>query len=250
MCPQCQAPNQRDSAFCGNCGNPLADPSPRAPLPQSTILTDPGRGAPAMPGPAQPPEPPRQYAPGGQDHRYSNGAGPYQQDYQQNPGPYQQNQNVPHNPWSKDAVRPDRQFRLDLRRLSRVDQTVGGASLVVLISLFLPWFGFSDFGDSFSANATTSHGYLVLVVLLAVALIGYLVLRAGWDDLPVSLPIAHAPLLLIGTGLQLLLVLIGFFDVPAPGLSWEIGAYLALIASVAAAAPVIVPAVRSWQGSR
>ena len=42
---------------------------------------------------------------------------------------------------------------------------------------------------------------------------------------------------------------IGFLDKPA-GLSWEIGAYLALIAAVAAAAPVIVPAVRSWQDSR
>jgi hypothetical protein len=31
-----------------------------------------------------------------------------------------------------------REFRLDLRRLSRSDQAVGGASLVVLISLFLP----------------------------------------------------------------------------------------------------------------
>ena len=33
---------------------------------------------------------------------------------------------------------PPRDFRLDLRRLSRADQTVGAASLVVLVSLFLP----------------------------------------------------------------------------------------------------------------
>jgi hypothetical protein len=43
-----------------------------------------------------------------------------------------------------------------------------------------------------------------------------------------------------------LLVFIGFLDKPA-GLSWEIGAFLALIAAVAAAAPVVGPAVRSWQ---
>ena len=34
---------------------------------------------------------------------------------------------------------PPREFRLDLRRLSRTDQAVGGASLVVLLSLFLPF---------------------------------------------------------------------------------------------------------------
>jgi hypothetical protein len=148
------------------------------------------------------------------------------------------------------AVAPGRTFHLDLHRLSRVDQTVGGASLIVLISLFLPWFGFSALGESFSASGTTSHGYLVLVVILAVLMIAYLILRSGWDEFPVSLPIAHAPLLLIGTGLQFLLVLIGFFDVPVAGLSWEIGAYLALIASVTAAAPLVVPAIRSWQASR
>ncbi|MGH3197855.1 MAG: hypothetical protein ACRDNT_18505, partial [Streptosporangiaceae bacterium] len=148
------------------------------------------------------------------------------------------------------APTPASQFRLDLRRLSRVDQTVGGASLVVLISLFLPWFGFSALGESFSASGTTAHGYLVIVVILAVLMIGYLVLRSGWDEFPVNLPVAHAPLLLIGTGLQLLLVLIGFFDVPVSGLSWEIGAYLALIASVTAAGPLIIPAIRTWQASR
>jgi hypothetical protein len=87
-------------------------------------------------------------------------------------------------------------------------------------------------------------------VILALLLIGYLVLRSGWEEFPVNLPIAHAPLLLIGTGLQLLLVLIGFFDVPVAGLNWEFGAYLALLAAVAAAGPLIVPAIRSWQASR
>ena len=105
--------------------------------------------------------------------------------------------------------------------------------------------------ESYSYYLITSVvGGIVCVVILAVLMIAYLILRSGWDELPVSLPIAHAPLLLIGTGLQFLLVLIGFFDVPVAGLSWEIGAYLALIASVTAAAPLVVPAIRSWQASR
>jgi hypothetical protein len=56
--------------------------------------------------------------------------------------------------------------------------------------------------------------------------------------------------LLVGSGLQFLLVLIGFLDKPAAGLDWEFGAYLALIAAAAAAAPVVIPAVRSWQENR
>jgi len=38
--------------------------------------------------------------------------------------------------------------------------------------------------------------------------------------------------------------------VPMAGLSWEIGAYLALLASVAAAAPMALPAVHAWQARR
>jgi hypothetical protein len=147
------------------------------------------------------------------------------------------------------VTRPGSAFRLDLRRLSRADQVVGGASLVVFISIFLPWFGISIPGLSATADGTTVHGYLTIVLILALVLIAYLLLRSGWDDFPVNLPIGHEPLLLVGTGLQFILVLIGFLDKPA-GLAWEFGAYLCLIASVVAAAPVVVPAIRSWQGSR
>ncbi len=164
---------------------------------------------------------------------------------------YSSGARVPYSPGAHvpRAHAPAGAFHLDLRRLSRVDQTVGGASLVLFISLFLPWFGLTVLGSSVTISGTSTHGYLVLVAILAVVLIAYLVLRSGWDEFPVNLPVAHAPLLLIGTGLQFLLVVIGFFSVPS-GLNWEIGAYLALIASGAAAGPVIIPAIRSWQASR
>lgn len=210
ICPQCQAMNENTSAFCRNCGTPLATPAPGSPAnfgqPPGPTPGAPGRpGAPARPGP--------------------DGGGPAQ-------------------------YAPASTFRLDLRRLNRVDQAVGIASMIVLISLFLPWFGFSALGDSVSVNGTTAHGYLDIVLIVALLLIGYLVLRSGWDEFPFSMPIAHAPLLLAGTGLQLILVLIGFVSKPIPGLSWEFGAYLALLAAVAAAAPVIIPAIQSWQQSR
>lgn len=148
------------------------------------------------------------------------------------------------------AHRQTNSYRLDLNRLSRVDRVVGAASVVVFISMFLPWFGLSLLGETVSESGTTAHGYLVIPMITALGLTAYLVIRAGWDELPFSLPLAHARLLLIGTGLQFLLVFIGFADRPASQLSWEFGAYLALIASVTAAAPVVAPAIRSWQANR
>ena len=76
------------------------------------------------------------------------------------------------------------------------------------------------------------RGYLVIALLADLALLGYLVLRAGWDTPPVKLPIAHAPLLLIATGVQLLFVLIAFLQ--SDGLGHEFGAYLALLAALVA----------------
>jgi hypothetical protein len=145
---------------------------------------------------------------------------------------------------------PPREFRLDLRRLSRADQTVGGASLVVLVSLFLPWFGFGTLGANISVAGTTAHGYLVVVVITALLIAGYLLLRSGWAEFPVRLPIAHETFLLAGTGVQFLLVLIGSLDVPLAGLGREIGVYLALLASAAAVIPVARPVLRSWPGRR
>lgn len=262
ICPQCQAVNQQDWAFCGNCGNPLNQPAPgpggQGSVPQSTIQSEPG--PPPRTGPSQPPAgPPYQYGPGPQDNRYAPGppdnryapgppAAPDAPGGWQAPGPPGAWQ-PPGAPGGWQAPRPPAQarpsFHMDLRRLTRIDQTVGGASLVVLLSLFLPWFGFEGATES----GTSAHGYLALAAILAVVMVAYLVLRSGWDEFPLNLPIAHAPLLLISTALQLLLVFIGFISKPGV-LSWEIGAYLALIASVAAAGPVVVPAIRSFQGSR
>lgn len=140
-------------------------------------------------------------------------------------------------------------FRFELRRLTSVDRTIGAASLLTFIALFLPWFGISGPGFSFSQSGISAHGYLAIVMIIALAVIGYLVLRAGWDTLPVRLPAAHAPLLLAATGLQLLIVFIAFLLKPG-GLSWEIGAYLALVAAAVACAPIGIPAMRWWNSSR
>jgi len=130
-------------------------------------------------------------------------------------------------------------FSFDLKRLATADKIVGGASLVAFISLFLPWFGF--FG--YTVSGLSAHGYLTIALIVELALAGYLVLRAGWTTPPFRLPIAHAPLLLIGTGVQLLFVLIAFLQ--SYGFSHEIGAYLALLAALVAFGVIAAPAVRS-----
>jgi hypothetical protein len=226
ICPQCQFVNESTSAFCGNCG---------ARLIQVASVPD----ARATSGDPYRPARPSSYSPTGSSGPAAPAAGPE---------PFVTN--LPPVTAGLAAHHQAAPYRLDLRRLSRDDQVVAGASLIVFISLFLPWFGSDLFGDDVSASGMSAHGYLVIPIIVELVMVVYLLLRAGWDEFPFSLPIAHAPLLLVGTALQFLLVLTGFADNPGSGLSWEPGAYLALIASVVAAAPVVVPAVRSWQAHR
>jgi hypothetical protein len=130
-------------------------------------------------------------------------------------------------------------YSFDLKRLATLDRTIGIASLVVFVSLFLPWFGILGYATS----GISLHGYLVIALLAALALLGYLALRVGWETIPFRLPIAHAPLLLIGTGVQLLFVLIAFLQ--SDGLSHDFGAYLGLLAALVACAVIAVPVIRS-----
>ncbi len=215
-CSGCRSEIRPGSAFCGYCGSPQAGEYP------GEACRPGGSQSPSRASASQFPR-----TPGDQ---YIPSASPGQ-----------------HGP---PASAPPREFRLDPRRLSRADQAAGGASLVVLVSLFLPWFGFGTLGANISVAGTTAHGYLVIVVVTALLIAGYLLLRSGLGEFPLRLPIAHETLLLAGTGVQFMLVLIGFLDVPLAGLGRELGAYLALLASVAAVIPVARPVLRSWPGRR
>jgi len=217
-CPECLSATRPGAAFCGFCG---------------TSLTSSAAG--------------EEYQSSGASGPYSLGASASQ--FPRTPAD-QYIRGAVSGQHSPQAAAPPREFRLDLRRLGLADQIVGAASLIVLVSLFLPWFGFSEFGANISVSGTTAHGYLVIVVITALLTAGYLLLRTGWAGFPVTLPVAHEALLLAGTGLQFLLVLIGFLGVPLAGLGREVGAYLALLASLAAAAAAALPAVRSWRARR
>jgi hypothetical protein len=234
-CSQCQTQNEPDASFCAACGAQLATASAPAGAPAGAAApggygTPPSYGGPAQYPPAggQPPFPPGQYQPGGS-------------------GGFTQRPNVP-------------PANFDLTRLSTVDKVVAVASFVTMISIWMPWFTFSytllGHTDSASASGTATHGWLWLEFIVALALIGYLAARAAWDRLPFGLPFSHEVLLIAGTGLQFLLVLIGFFAMPSTdglagfSVGWAFGSFLALIASIAAAGPVIYPAVRSYLNSR
>jgi Double zinc ribbon len=238
-CPQCQAVNGPGAAFCSACGTRLApaEAGGQASVPGTPpgFSTPAGYTVPAAPG----------YGPSG-----GQAPGGY------SPGRHQSGQSRP-SPRRSAALPP---VNFDQSRLTTVDKVVAVATLITMISLWLPWFSgtYSALGvtSSGSISGTGDHGWLWLEFLLALALLAYFAARAAWDQLPFSLPLSHAPLLIAGTGLQFLLILIGFFNLPSTdgiqGLSitWDFGAILALIASTAAAAPVIYPAVRSYLDSR
>lgn len=147
-------------------------------------------------------------------------------------------------------------FNLDLKRLTRDDQIVGGATLVLFISLFLPWFSVSikGFGSTLASGSVNGlyHGYMYIDLILALAVLAFLVMRAGFDQLPFRLPVGPEQVLLAATGLNFLLALISFVFKPAGGfgvsVGWGIGAFIGLIAAIAAVAPLGVPLLRSRTG--
>ena len=138
-------------------------------------------------------------------------------------------------------------FSFDLARLSSDDKIIGAATLVLFISLFLPWFGYA--GQSVDG---LWHGFEYLTLIVAVAIVAYLVLRAGFQRLPFGAGLPHELLLIAATGFNFILVLIGFLAKPSvtflfvsASASWDFGAYISLIAAIVAVATAVLPVVRA-----
>jgi hypothetical protein len=142
------------------------------------------------------------------------------------------------------SVSPAIRFHLDLGRWSQTDRISGGATLVLFISFFLPWFGVNLYGATYSENGLDAHGYLYIPLLVSLATVLYLIARAGWQELPGKMPFAHSPMLFVATTVDVVLVFIAFLLKPS-GLGWEVGAFLALIAGVVAVLPFAVPIYRA-----
>jgi hypothetical protein len=172
----------------------------------------------------------------------------------------------------------------DFARLRPGDLIAGIASLVVLISVFVPWYSFAASAASASVSeATPAQQQLVLAIcgdqpavcasnappqvsvsalgggaggwrylILVVAIIGVLyVLSRALAATARAVPY-HWQILIGLTAVQGLLVLIAFFDNPLDILdsfgssSWAAGAFLALIAAIVA----VVAAIRIMQENK
>ena len=141
-------------------------------------------------------------------------------------------------------------YKFDAARWSLADRICGIASFILFISLFLSWFSASLGPISVSASGLSVHGWLYVTLILCIAIIIYLVLRAGWDEIPVSTKIPHLTVMMVATIVNLVLVFIAFIDKPGgtgfgTGIGWDFGAFLGLIAAVVAAAPYAIPQLRA-----
>ena len=203
--------------FCGQCGNQVAEGS--ANCPRCGAPT--GSGAPASAGPPRAAGPPR---PAGPSHAAAR-------------------------PGSGAAVQG---FNFDAARLSQADRISGAASVVLLVSLFLPWFTASAGPFGGSASGMTAHGYLWVVFLLCLGIVAFLVFGAGFAEIDSRLPVGREMILLAATGLNLLLVLIAFFVRPngfgVVSIGWGFGAFVGLIAAIVAFVPLALPALRARSG--
>jgi hypothetical protein len=107
---------------------------------------------------------------------------------------------------------------VDTSRLSTGDIVAGAGGLVLLLSLFLPWYGVdvsvAGFSASGSVDAWEAMSFIdILLFLVAVVAIGVPVARASGsmpDDVPGSIV-----LLAVGV-LGLVLVVWRLIDIPAP----------------------------------
>ena len=248
-CTQCRTVNGPAAGYCSNCGAPLGGPVSGQEGPAGA-----GHGGPAGAGFAGQAGPGfgGQAGPGyGQPADGGYGTPGYQQ-----PGQYQRGQAGPLFRGGSSLPRAS----WDFSRLTSADKIVAGATLVTMISIWLPWFSgrYTALGQTStgSVSGTGDHGWLWLEFIVALVVLAYLASRAAWDQPPFRLPVAHETALIAATGLQFLLIVIGFLAMPSSDgiagftVSWDFGAFLALIASVVAAAPVAYPAVRAFLDSR
>ena len=205
-------PLAQGDGFCPTCGSPAATPAPVVAFPPSVAAYP---SAAALPRPVQAaPAQPLQAGDLGYGASYQAGA--------------------PTQP-----AGPGYQFQL--ARLTTLDRITGAAAVALMLSLLFHWYG-NDYG--YHRSGLSGHGWLALVFLSSGVLIAYMAIRAGFDRFPVALPIAHAPLLILLGGFQLLLVLLALLA-HRDQLHLSFGAYVGAAAALGTFLPVGIPFVKS-----
>lgn len=132
-------------------------------------------------------------------------------------------------------------FRLD--RLTVADVLVVAFGIVAAISIVLPWYSAGIDQITISVSGVAVHGWLYLVLVLAIAIAGYLVATALVPTFPPA-GVPRAVPLLVAAGLDVLLMIAGLVDKPA-GIGWSIGPFLGLVASLLALASAATPYIPS-----
>lgn len=144
---------------------------------------------------------------------------------------------------------------MDISELTLGEKLVGGGAIVLLISLFLPWYGFSSssIGGSFSQNISLmsgSGGIAFLVLAACVVAVGAIVLRM-LNIVDISdQGVPEATVVLGAAGIGALLVIWKFLSMPSGGYSSGdfgsagygrgYGAYVAIVATVALVAGALM----------
>ncbi len=139
--------------------------------------------------------------------------------------------------------RPKRagKLRERLNALDAKDRVAGPATLALLVSFWLPWYSIGPF----SADGLSVHGWLFIGVLDSIVLVLYVLITGfGVGDLADMGRMSKDQLLVLMTGVNVALVVLGFLLKPA-GFSWSWGAFLALAAAIVAFLPFGVPLIQA-----
>jgi hypothetical protein len=139
-------------------------------------------------------------------------------------------------------------YKFDAGKVAKDHKIAAVATIVLFISLFLPWFGVTYLTYSGSVDGLW-HGYMYLTLIISIVVVGLIALAAGSETMPFKLPISLEQTIFIGTGISFVLTLISFLAKPS-GTSWKFGSYVGLIAAIVAVAPMAIPAIQARRAGR
>jgi hypothetical protein len=139
------------------------------------------------------------------------------------------------------APKRGRRSQQRLNALNAKERVAGPATLALLVSFWLPWYSIGPF----SADGLSVHGWLFIAVLSSIVLVLYVLITAfGVGDLAEQGRMSKDQLLVLITGVNAALVLLGFLLKPT-GFSWSWGAFLALAAAIVAFVTYGVPLIQA-----
>lgn len=135
--------------------------------------------------------------------------------------------------------------RRRVNELNRKELVFGPATVVLLVSFWLPWYSISVLGQTIAVSGLSRHSWLFIAVLDAIVLVLYVLITAfGAGDLADQGRLSKEQLLTIMTAVNLALVVLAFLLKPS-GFGWSYGAFLALAAAIVAFLPFGIPLVQA-----